>query len=242
MPKRQFEIRARRPGRVLWLLFIGLGAACAFAYAAYLRGEQAGLDANAGLAEQHRELTSQIKIREQELLALKAELGRAEREALMDRTALSRLREELKGSQRTMLDLREENELYKGIVTPSKGSSLPQIVSFRLLDDAPRQDQDGHLYRFRVVLTSAAYAQTTVAGTIGLSITGEVSGELRNYAFSELSATDSSELRFRFKQYQRLEGRVKLPKDFLPRQVIVHATTESARKIERTFEWPAPLG
>ncbi|MEM7254952.1 MAG: DUF6776 family protein [Pseudomonadota bacterium] len=241
MANRAFVIRARRPWRAFVLGSVALCLILAGLYWTYQQGHVAGVATQDDLRRAHAELVDAHRAQSQKLADVEIALTAAGRDRLVERTSVARLKGELRDVQRANLDLREEIELYRGILEPKKADS-PQIVSFRLLDDAPAREADGVVHRFRVVLTSAAQAQALVAGSIGLSVTGKFRGELRSYDFSELSGTNSSELRFRFKQYQRVEGRVKLPPGLVPQRVTVRAITDTERRIERAFDWPRPLG
>lgn len=241
MAKRDFVIRARRPRRRLLLVMFGLALIAVVLYVAYLRGHHVAMGLNTALRAKHEALLAEHRTSLGTITGLRASINGVERDALVDKAALERLRAQLKRRQRLTLDLREEVELYKGILQPAKSVDNPQVVSFRLLDETPRSLSDGVVHRFRVILASAQYVQSTVSGQVGITVTGDFNGELRSYAFSKVSATESSELRFRFKQYQRLEGQVKLPAELIPRRVVVQVTTDSLRVIERTFDWPEPL-
>ena len=161
-----------------------------------------------------------------------------ERAQQVERAAYREVDERLRELQDAVLALREEVAFYRGIVSAEqqKGLNIQALVV-----DADGRDRG---YRFQVVLTRNMKNDTAISGTLSMSVAGEHAGESRKLSLGDLSASDSDPLAFRFKYFQRLEGRLTLPEGFVPRQIFVRVTTpdEKPSRFERAFDWPPSLG
>ncbi len=145
----------------------------------------------------------------------------------------------LKTLQAEILDLKQELAFYHGIMgSPDKGNGL-QIQSFAVEENGGARD-----YRYRLVLTQSRKNAKVIRGSVRLSVAGVQEGNARQLALSELSPRQVPDLKFRFRNYYKIEGQLVLPQGFVPHQVVVVATANGKRRgrAERTFDWPSASG
>ena len=166
-----------------------------------------------------------------------------ERAQQVERAAYREVDEGLRVLQDASLALREEVAFYRGIVSAEqdKGLNIQALVV----------DSDGRErgYRFLVVLTRNMKNDTAITGTLNMSVAGQHAGQLRKLTLRDLSPEEGedgavwSPIAFRFKYFQRLEGRLTLPEGFEPQQIFVFVTTpdEKPSKSERVFDWSTSL-
>jgi hypothetical protein len=79
-----------------------------------------------------------------------------------------------------------------------------------------------------------------VSGSVDLS----VSGKLKQLSREEIVNSAAPVLAFEFKYFQRLEGRLRLPKDFVPHRVYVQVHPPGGRpsRVEKAFDWSRAVG
>ena len=72
-------------------------------------------------------------------------------------------------------------------------------------------------------------------GTVTLAVAGEREGRLQQLWMAELAG-----IRFEFKYFQTIRGRLTLPEGFVPHGMIVQVTEQGAPQpiLEKTFDWP----
>ena len=146
--------------------------------------------------------------------------------------------EHLKKIQSDNLALREELGFYRGIVSSddSKGISIQAFVVER--------EGKTDAYRYSLVLTRNMRNGKVVSGTVNFSISGEMDGNLKQLALKDVSNPATRGLEFEFKHFQRLEGRLRLPRGFVPHRVYVKVHTPGNRppSLEKTFDWSRAVG
>ena len=78
-----------------------------------------------------------------------------------------------------------------------------------------------------------------VSGTIELSVAGVQGSQAKRLPLKDLSDPGTSEIAFEFKYFQRLQGRLVLPPDFVPHQVYVKVNAIGSRpsQTEMLFGW-----
>lgn len=166
-----------------------------------------------------------------------------ERLALMERTqqvqakAYSDVDAHLRTLQEHTVALQEEVAFYRGIVTSDHG----QGVTIQRL--VMQRDGATDTYRYALVLTRNLRSDKVATGTVSLSIAGELGGHDEDLPMAKLGGAGSG-VSFEFKYFKRIEGTIRLPRDFHPHRVsvIVNAPDETPAKLERSFDWNSVLG
>jgi len=173
----------------------------------------------------------------QENVDFKARIAILERSRQIDGKAYGDVDQHLKRLQGEILALREELAFYRGIVSSNEARGV--FIHTLVLEREGNTDA----YRYSLVLTRNMRNGKVVSGTVDLSVSGELNGELKQLSREEM-VTGAPVLAFEFKYFQRLEGRLRLPKDFVPHRVYVQVHTPGSRppKVEKTFDWPGAVG
>ena len=240
-----FTIRRRRPWRNAFLLLL-LGAMVAGSgYYLYQRDRET-LDAGFvrlekrrnALRQENDSLQKEVKTIEGDRSRLQGKIAILERGRQVDAKAYAGVDEHLKKLQSEILVLREELAFYRGIVSSddSKGISIHAFVVER--------EGNTDAYRYSLVLTRNMRNGKVISGTVNLSVSGEIDGDLKQLALKDVSSPVSLGLAFEFKHFQRLEGRIRLPRDFVPHRVYVKVQTPGNRppSLEKTFDWSSAVG
>ena len=169
---------------------------------------------------------------------LKARVAILERSKQIDSKAYADLDIYLKQLQGEILELREEVAFYRGIVSSNETKGV--LIHTFIVEREGATDA----YRYSLVLTRNMRNDRLISGTVNLSLSGEMQGALKQLSLKEVSDSDSPALKFRFRHFQRLEGRMTLPKGFVPHRVVVNVQTRGGRRtdVEKAFDWSRAVG
>lgn len=169
---------------------------------------------------------------------LKARVAILERSKQIDSKAYADVDAYLKQLREEILELREEVAFYRGIVSSNETKGV--LIHTFIVEREGTTDA----YRYSLVLTRNMRNDRLVSGTVNLSVSGEMHGDLKQLSLKEVSDSEDSALKFRFKHFQRLEGRMTLPKGFVPHRVVVNVQTRGGRRsdVEKAFDWSRAVG
>lgn len=231
-------IRPHRPWRDVvgaGFALVLVGVAVSLAHQA---GEHAGRLERARSAGEIERLQAANRRLESSNALLRERAAILERAGQIEEKAYADVDQHLKQLQDEVLDLKEEVAFYRGIVSSGPGGGL-SIQSF----DIQRDGDDGE-YSYRLVLTGDMKNDKVITGTVNLSVAGERQGRLTELSLADLSARDAPGISFQLKYFQKIRGRITLPEDFVPHRVFVQVTAsgKSPAKVEKTFDWPTPMG
>jgi len=157
--------------------------------------------------------------------------------AEIDRQAYDQVDDTLRGLQAEILELKQEVDFYRGIVSPKGGEGL-RVQKFVMTRNGETQS-----YRYNLVLSQFVKRQRQVKGIARMVIYGMLGEEQKSMALKDVTRPVINSLGFRFKFFQELEGDIVLPEDFEPLRVEVEAIPygNSLKRIKKTFSWPELL-
>lgn len=147
-------------------------------------------------------------------------------------------------AQRTIHDLEEELKekqsqitFYRTVMAPEDLETGFQV--FRLDLDATR-DEDR--WRYNLVLSQLGDNNRFVSGHVNVELVGYSEGNRRVLSFEEVSGDlDESDIKFRFRYFQTVDGELIVPDGFAPEEIRVIAVTGNDRS-ERSFPWHEKTG
>ncbi len=201
-----------------------------------------GNSGDAGVTLLQQEIKVQ-RMRIEELEGERAKLRQQavdlERRSQIDQEALKVAREELKGFQSERLQLQEEVEFLKEIVSTGKTKAAKlRIQNFRLAKGAA---EDQISYRFTVSKTPSESGVDTgiAAGRVWLTFDGTKDGEEHTVTLGEVTDNESPSIKMRFRNFQNVEGSIQLPQGFNPAGVTVEVKPESNKfaPLKQRFNW-----
>ncbi|MFT6636384.1 DUF6776 family protein [Alcanivorax sp.] len=214
--------------RRLWVSVALVVAVLLFLLGGWL-GAGGALDAS----ESNRRLRGEVKTLDAELETARNELAvfRADSELTLE--AREEVRQEIKALQDQVAELEEAVLFYKNVMAPAGTEGGLQIEKMTV-----QQDNETDEYRYRVVLVQSGDNRGYLSGDIRLHLHGEKDGE----AF-ELNGSswleDGSETRFRFRYFQELNGRFKVPEGVVVQAVDVDAESGGRNRYQtqKTIKW-----
>ena len=236
----EFRVRRHRPLRnaiVVALLVVALGGG---GWSLYRKGV-----ADGGIqAREARATESHLRVRVDELRERVTQLAQRntllERSHRIDEDAMARLRDTIAAREERVAQLKEELAFYRNLVSPSE--MQPGLHIRRLsLAETPAGSRT---YRYELVLTQLNSDDTYVAGRVDFRIEGRVPDGRRTLALDEVAMGDGeARPAFRFRYFQTMRGRVRLPASFDPLRVRLRVEPSGGRvdPVEGDFSWKSVL-
>jgi len=172
--------------------------------------------------------------------ALDDSLQSARNELALHRTSVQvaqqaqeQVRSEIRDLRGQMAELEEAVAFYKSVMAPGAVEQGLRIEKF----DLAAAGTEGEV-AFRLVLTQVGDNRNNVTGDVLLRLAGRQGEETVQLSGSDI-LLEGSETRFRFRYFQELTGRLRLPADMQPEQITVEAISGTRRnqKTEKTYIW-----
>ncbi len=220
--------RRRRRLRVYGTLFVVLAVLLAFV------GGQISVRENTSRIERDRvRLKDQVNQLDSALRAARNELALHRTGSEVSQQAQEQVRSEIRDLRGQLAELEEAVAFYKSVMAPGSVEQGLRIEKFDLAATGTSGE-----FAFRLVLTQIGDNRNNIAGDVLLRLAAR-----RNDAPVQLNGSDmlveGSETRFRFRYFQELTGRLRLPADVVPEQITVEAINGARRnqKTEKTYMW-----
>lgn len=234
-PADEYVVIRHRPGyrlrRTTILLVFTLIAAAA-GYAAGLA--QGGFRFTNAEASNER-LEDKVATLEANYREAQQQLVNLERGKIIDEQALNQARKIIVDLETRVGALKSDLTFYKNIMAPSETSKGLQVDRFSL-----GTDRQAGVYNFKLVLTQVGNNKSYISGVVAVNIIGMRDDEKEVIALRDLSQEiEDLGVKFRFRYFQDVEGKLSLPDGFEPLEVQVVAQAEGRKssRAERTFNW-----
>jgi len=225
-------VKSHRPWR-RWLILIGSWVGViVVALSSYWLGQ---IQAGYNFVEIAREReTMQLALAEQKDKSKQqgAQVAVLERAQVIDSQSYDVVRNDLKWMQEEILELREEVEFYRGIVSPRERQAGLDIQDFKV-----ESADEERLYHFELVMSQVLKNDRFVKGVVKLFVHGVQDGEPLSLDFRDISPNKSVGRNLSFRYFQRMSGEIRLPEGFVPRNVMIEMVPQKRKAISKTFDW-----
>jgi hypothetical protein len=180
------------------------------------------------------QLQKQLVNAQMKIEALTQQIAIMERGRAIDETANREVQTTILELESSIVQLREDVAFYKNIMAPAAGDKGLKI---QRLDLWPGSDDS--TFRYKLVLTQVANNNTYIKGVVAVNLIGYRGETKEILPLRDVEGAEELGLKFRFRYFQDLEGKLVLPEGFqaVQVQVVAQATGKNATKIERTFDW-----
>ncbi len=212
-----------------YLLVAGVGG-----YGLYKYGEhQSGFN-NADLKADLSQYEERIAKLDADNAQLRGDIALKEQSRQVEKQAYEEVDVTLKTLQQEILELKEQVEFYRGIVSPTESENGVNIQSFKV-----NKTEEANVYNFKLVLTQVIKSGTMVKGRAEVVVEGVQDGKARQIPLEDLSGGAKNSLEVKFMYFQTFKGNIILPEGFLPSriQVAVNPTSRGASQVKKTFDW-----
>lgn len=219
------------------LIVVLVGGKMIYDYGRY----QAGFDV-VDSEQEANQLSQQVDQLQQQLVKLREETVRLESAQTVDSHANSVVRDNLGNLQQEIMELREELQFYRSIVSPTKGQPGVNIHNFKI--NQGEKDREYHYNLTLIHIQGQKKHHRQASGVVNLSIEGEQDGAQKSLTLKQVAEPKkSARMKFSFKYFRRFEGSIILPVGFIPQGVVVQVVP-SSKKIDgdkKKIEWPDVL-
>lgn len=207
----------------LWLLSLAL---------VYILGRYIMIPDAGGLLGSLGEARDTLAATRQRLSEAEQRLTNLERSEQIARLANENVQSALAAKDTEITRLRRDLALYERLIGPN---AERQGLSVYELSLTPA---DNGSVAFSAVLTQTRDVRRGSEGMLTLAVEGERGGRPARVDWPELVPAQAAEgLRFDFRYFQRLDGRIMLPSDFQPHVVRVRLRGSNGEAVERTLRW-----
>lgn len=236
----EFRVRRHRPVRNAIVTAVIIALVGGGGWAVYSKGVRDG-----GYHEREARATeSHLRIQLDELRGRVAELSEENtllrRSHRIDEDAIGRLRDALAEREERIAELEEELAFYRNLVSPSE--MQPGIRIRRLSLAAVPGEERG--YRYELVLTQLNSDDTYVEGRVDFEIEGSRPDGRHTLKLDEVATGDGeADPAFRFRYFQTLRGRIRLPASFDPIRIQLRVEPSGGRvdPVEEDYPWNSLL-
>ena len=231
----EYVVIRHRPGYRLRRTLILLVFSVVSAVGGYFIGTREDGFRLSNLSEARDYLRGELEGVRERQTGMQQKLISLERGRTIDQQALNQARRTIAALETKISSLETDLTFYKNIMAPSETSKGLQVDRFNL--QAAREDRT---FGFKLVLTQIGDNKNYISGMVAINVIGMRDGERELVALRDLSEDiDDLGVKFRFRYFQDVEGRMILPPDFEPVeiQVVAQAQGPKSTHAERTFDW-----
>lgn len=234
-PADEYIVIRHRPGYRLKRTLILLAFTVIAAVAGYVAGLAQGGFRFTSVEASNERLEEQVATLKASYREARQKLVNLERGKLIDEQALNQARTTIVNLESRAGDLKSDLTFYKNIMAPSETSKGLQVDRFILASG-----RQARTYRFKLVLTQVGNNKSYISGLVAVNIIGVRDDEKEVIALRDLSQEiEDLGVKFRFRYFQDVEGKLALPAGFEPLevQVVAQAKGQKSAQAERTFNW-----
>lgn len=182
------------------------------------------------------ELREVTREQEEELKDLRRRVLVTESSNAVDRRAYQEVQQTVLNLNARIAQLENELHFYQRVMAPE---TVDQGLRIDSLDLRPAGEERS--YEYQVVITQVTDNNAFIEGRALISLVG-TRGQTKNVTLPLKDVSeevDDLSVRFRFRFFQNVTGKLTLPDDFEPEkvQVILQSTGSRAMRIEQEFDW-----
>lgn len=213
------------------LLIVGVAAG------GYYAGIFGSMEQINSLADSQAALQRQLHEAEHDKVALAQRVGVLEKGGEVDRKAADSIRHTVKELKSQIATLEEEVAFYKGIMAPSSNDKGLRVSKI----DINASSEEESVYQYSIMLTQVADNSSYISGLAAVNFVGTQGAEKLILPLRDLdSSVTELGVKFRFRYFQEVAGKIQLPVGFVPEQVqvVLQSTGSKAQRVEQTIDWP----
>lgn len=234
-PSEEYIVIRHRPGYRVRRTLILLAFSVTAAIVGYAAGMAQGGFRFSSAEESRERLTDQVQRLRTENRKMSQQIVNLERGRAVDEQALNQARRTIVGLETELASLQSELVFYKNIMAPSESSRGLQIDRLALSSAGA-----GGVYDFMVVLVQRGDNKNYLSGSVRVDVIGQRNEQREVIALKDLSDdVEDTDIRLRYRYFQEVKGRLRLPDDFEPLSIQVTAKRDGSGSalVERTFDW-----
>ena len=168
---------------------------------------------------------------------MRQELAVLKISGVIDDKVNEEVRQTIESLQELNAQLNEEVRFYKGVMAPKITKKGLRIEKLDMTADSERS------VKYSLLLTQVVDEHDWLQGEVKISVRGQHGIEEKRLVLSELDKEKSDAIRFRFRYFQNINGRMTLPDGFEPHEVMIVAQSLGGdQRLKKGFDWPLSGG
>ena len=186
------------------------------------------------------EATAYVDQLQQQIKQLQSESDESQRRAAMlernsriDDDTSEQLKKSFDALQAEAVELKKELSFYKSIVSPEDGKQSIMIQTIQL-----KKDEQGS-FDYKIMISQRGRNDSFARGTADVTIKGLLQGKSKVLELSAISDEAKNPMKFGFRYFQNLTGKLKLPDGFIADYLRVKLTPKTAKldAVDEQFPW-----
>jgi hypothetical protein len=186
------------------------------------------------------EATAYVDQLQQQIKQLQSESDESQRRAAMlernsriDDDTSEQLKKSFDALQAEAVELKKELSFYKSIVSPEDGKQSIMIQTIQL-----KKDEQGS-FDYKIMISQRGRNDSFARGTADVTIKGLLQGKSKVLELSAISDEAKNPMKFGFRYFQNLTGKLKLPEGFIADYLRVKLTPKTAKldAVDEQFPW-----
>jgi hypothetical protein len=156
-----------------------------------------------------------------------------ERNRRIDDDTSEQLKKSLDAVQAEAVELKKELSFYKSIVSPEDGKQSIIIQTIQL-----KKDEQGG-FDYKIMISQRGRNDSFARGTADVTVKGLLKGKSKVLELSAISDEAKKPIKFGFRYFQNLTGKLKLPEGFVADYLRVKLTPKTAKldAVDEQFPW-----
>jgi Family of unknown function (DUF6776) len=217
-------VQSNPPSRVLLFVLL-LAAFAAVARLSYDYGRSQGQPVESAELASNADAGQRVKDLEAQRDALKEQLAGLQRDARLSREALEVARNKIRDLERQQADSTDAPPVEQPAPVAEPADNRLKLQQINIArSDSPD--------RFRYTFTVVHQGDQQVVGTIWIAVNGLLNGQPTRLQLDKVSSNSRPFVKMDFRQRQEVEGELRLPAAFSPKNISIEAKPYSRKFLE----------
>jgi len=218
---------------LLWILFV----ITLFAILGVIGGYYFALKQNNGaiiIMGTDEQANQQIKSLLEKNKRLEVELSLIKTSQEINRIAVKEVRKQIDNEQGKQLSLQKKNALLNELVASGDAEDALQMMDFKLTKTTNKT-----VFQYALTVTHVKQAGNKITGNLTLFIEGQRDNAKTQLGMDIVTTNNISQIKLNFTHFQRIEGKIKLPKGFKASALIVKvvAKNHKVNSSKERYKW-----
>jgi hypothetical protein len=230
----QMVVVPHRPFYKAGVFCVCLFAVAAFSWLTCDHGMKEGLATRVEVIEERDLLRVQLSDSVKQVKGMRQQVADLKLGGKVDTRANEEVQTTIEDLEGNIAGLEEEIRFYKGVMLPNVKEQGLRIERLDL-----KATGEPSTYSFGLLLTQIVERHGFVQGAVEINLLGQQDESEARLSLKEFGGDDLGPIRFRFRYFQKIEGKITVPEGFAPRELVIVAKSSggNAQQLEKKFGW-----
>lgn len=230
----QMVVVPYRPWYKAGIFCLFVVALAAFSWLTYRYGMDRGMATRVEVVRERDEIKAQLEESRRRIESMRQEIADLKVGGQIDSKANEEVQQTIESLQNQIAEQSEEIRFYKGVMLPNVEEKGLRIERLDL-----RRGGEPNTWRYNLLLTQVVDKHEYIQGGVSIDVVGLRNDAETRIPLGQISEDASDNIRFRFRYFQNIDGEMKIPEGFQPREIMVvaQASGRNGQRLEKRFEW-----